>query len=456
MTDSKKNTSILILLFLGVLMGALDISIVGPAIPSIGQSMHLDQRDLSWIFTIYVLFNLVGISLMARLSDIFGRRLIYVISIAIFGIGSLLVASSHDITLLLIGRGIQGFGASGIFPVASATIGDIYPVEKRGRALGLIGAVFGIAFLMGPFIAGLILMYFHWNELFLINIPIAIVILIFAWRLLPSARKEEKITIDWEGMIMLAVILTSLTLGLNNLDTSRFQDSIGSWSVLPFFLIVAILTPILIMMEATQKSPILNVALFRSRQVRLVGFIALGLGIFQSSIVFLPQLAINLFGVDPSSASFMLVPVVFATALASPLSGRLVDKLGSKIIIISGLLIVTASLFLMGMLRPDPVIFYIAEALLGFGLAIRASLNYIMLNEVPALERASTQGVLIIFVSVGQLIGATLTGSVVATSAGGVKGFGMAFLIMTILSVILFLVSFFLKNRKAELKINLE
>ncbi len=456
MTNSKRNTSILILLFLGVLMGALDISIVGPAIPSISQSMNVGQHNLSWIFTIYVLFNLVGISLMARLSDIFGRRLIYLNSIAIFGIGSLLVASSHDLTLLLIGRAIQGFGASGIFPVASATIGDIFPVEKRGRALGLLGAVFGIAFLMGPFIAGVILRYFHWNELFLINIPLAVVLMYFAWRLLPSERKAEKMLIDWEGIIMLGIILTSLTLGLNNLDTSRFQDSIGSWSVLPFFLVAAILTPFLIMMEATQKNPILNVALFRSKQVRLVGFIALGIGIFQSSIVFLPQLAINLFNVTPSDASFMLVPLVLATALASPVSGRLVDKIGSKIIIIAGLLIVTGAVFLMGLLVPDKVVFYTAEAMLGFGLAIRASLNYIMLNEVPVMERASTQGILIIFVSVGQLVGATLTGSVVATSTGGIRGFSLAFLIMTILSALLLILSFFLKNHKEELKNNLE
>ena len=153
MVKSKTTTPILILLFVGVLMGALDISIVGPAIPSIEKALHEGARDLSWIFSIYVLFNLVGISLMAKLSDAYGRRWIYILAVAIFGIGSLVVSLSHDTIMLLVGRAIQGFGASGIFPVASATIGDVFPVEKRGRALGLIGAVFGIAFILGPFIA---------------------------------------------------------------------------------------------------------------------------------------------------------------------------------------------------------------------------------------------------------------------------------------------------------------
>jgi len=132
--NSRSNNQILTFLFIGVLMGALDISIIGPAIPSIEKTILMNQRDLSWIFSIYVLFNLVGISLMAKLSDFFGRRWIYLLSAALFGIGSLVVASSQNMTFLLIGRGIQGFGSSGIFPVAAAVIGDVFLVERRGRA----------------------------------------------------------------------------------------------------------------------------------------------------------------------------------------------------------------------------------------------------------------------------------------------------------------------------------
>ena len=159
-SNNRRNTNILILLFVGVLIGALDISIVGPAIPSIEKNLHVAGRDLSWIYSIYILFNLVGISLMAKMSDTFGRRWIYIIAVGVFGLGSLVVSLSHDITMLLIGRAIQGFGSSGIFPVASAVIGDVFPIEKRGRSLGLIGAVFGFAFILGPFIAGFMLLYF--------------------------------------------------------------------------------------------------------------------------------------------------------------------------------------------------------------------------------------------------------------------------------------------------------
>jgi MFS family permease len=448
----KHNSRILILLFIGVLMGALDISIVGPAIPSIEKTIRMADRDVSWIFSIYVLCNLVGISLMARLSDFFGRRLIYIMSIAVFGIGSLVVAFSHEMTPLLVGRAIQGFGSSGIFPVASAVIGDVFPIEKRGRALGLIGAVFGIAFILGPFIAGFMLLYFDWNALFLINIPIAVLLMIFSFFLLPGRPLSEKPKMDWDGMIILAIILTSFTLGVNNIRTDNLIESIGSWSVLPFLMLVLLLTPILFMLEVRQQDPVINIRLFRSTQIRLVGFIAFGLGLFQSNIVFLPKLAVSIFGVDPSKASFMLLPVVLMTAFGSPITGRLIDKIGSRIIIISGLFITAIGLYMLSLLTRDVVVFYISEGLLGLGLSMRASLNYIMLNEVSAKERASTQGILLIFISIGQLTGAAFTGALSATTQGKPDGFGYAFITMAGLSVILLLFSFFLKNRRKELE----
>jgi len=450
--SKKSNNQILTLLFIGVLMAALDISIVGPAIPSIEKTIAMNQRDLSWIFSIYVLFNLVGISLMAKLSDFFGRRWIYLLSAVIFGIGSLVVASSQDITVLLIGRGIQGFGSSGIFPVAAAVIGDVFPVEKRGRALGLLGAVFAIAFMIGPFIAGFMLMYFSWNTLFLINIPVVILLIFWGYFILPSKRMEEKMKFDFAGVILMGIILAAYAVGVNNIRTDHFVESITTFPVLPLLLAAGILTPILIMLEKTTEVPALDVKLFKSRQVLLVGFIAVGLGLFQSSIVFLPKMAVTFFGVEPSRASFMLLPVVIAAALGSPVGGRLVDKIGSRIIIFTGLLIATIALFLMSFVFKNITYFYCAEGLLGLGLAIRASLSYIILNEVNVKERASTQAVLLIFISIGQLTGSALVGTLTSAEDKKVTGFGLAFLIMGILSFILVIASFFLKSRKKELE----
>jgi MFS family permease len=239
---------------------------------------------------------------------------------------------------------------------------------------------------------------------------------------------------------------------MNNLDTRRLPESFSDWSVLPFILLVAILTPILMIVERTQKDPILNVKLFRLRQIRFVGFISIGIGLFQSCIIFLPKLSVEMFHVTPSSASFMLLPLVLATALGSPVNGRLVDAFGSRIIIITGLMLTAIALFILSLVRHDLVLFYIAEGLLGFGLSVRASLNYIMLNEVESRERASTQGMLIIFISLGQIAGATFFGTIASAFTDVIKGFGLSYLFMASIASLLFLLSFFLKSRSNESK----
>ncbi|HEY8449174.1 MAG TPA: MFS transporter, partial [Bacillota bacterium] len=166
-------------------MGALDIAIVGPALPSIGRRFDVDARALAWVFTIYVLFNLIGTPLIARLSDQYGRRQLYVLSVGLFAAGSLLVAVTPTFSLLLVGRAVQGFGAGGVFPIATAVIGDTFPPEIRGRALGMLGAVFGLAFLVGPILGGVLLRY-GWAWLFLINLPLAAGVIASSLRVLPA------------------------------------------------------------------------------------------------------------------------------------------------------------------------------------------------------------------------------------------------------------------------------
>ncbi len=146
----------------------------------------MDDRAITWVFSIYVLFNLISTPLMAKLSDIFGRRSIYVLDVTIFAPGSLLVALSPCFAMLLIGRADPGIGRGGIFPVASAVIGDTFPPEKRGSALGLIGAVFGIAFIIGPILGGILLL-FGWQWLFVVNLPIAAVVIVMSLRILPTS-----------------------------------------------------------------------------------------------------------------------------------------------------------------------------------------------------------------------------------------------------------------------------
>ncbi len=449
----KKNSdkTILAILFTGVLIGALDIAIVGPAIPSIETTLNVEPRVLGWIFSIYVLFNLVGVSFFARLSDIFGRRNIYIVSLLLFGLGSIVVSFSRDYTALLLGRAIQGFGASGIFPVASAVVGDIFPKEKRGRILGLIGAVFGLAFLIGPIIAGVLLKYFEWTSLFLINIPIVIILIAASFKYLPQTKVQASGLFDWKGILTLGLLLATFTYGINNLESENFFQSMLSLRVLPFLAASFVFLVLNFFIERSADNPVIKLSYLKNRQFVLAGTIAIATGILQSSFVFIPNFAVGVFEINTSEASFMLVPLVLATAFGSPVFGRLIDLYGSRLIIILGLILAGVGFFLLHRVIESKILFYVSGALIGLGLSVLSgsSLRYIMLNEASAVDRAVTQGMLTIFISLGQLTGASLIGVIIA-QASDMTGYRNVFLYQAILLILILASAFFLKSHARE------
>lgn len=456
LTDSTRNR-ILAVLFLGVLMGALDIAIVAPALPAMQSEFAIDDRLLAWVFSIYVLFNLVGTPLMAKLADGYGRRLIYIADVGLFGLGSLLVALSPNLTVVLVGRAIQGFGASGIFPVAAAVIGDTFPPDKRGSALGLIGAVFGLAFLIGPLLGGLILHFFSWHWLFLINLPIALVLILFSLSLLPNERPGMRLRFDWAGMITIGLSLAALTIGINQLDPENLSpdtvlQSFSSPLVWPFLLVAVLLLPLFWRIETRAEDPIVRVHLFRSRQVSLTSLIAFGAGLGEATLVFVPALLVLAFGVTPSAASFMLLPAVLAMALGSPTAGKLLDKKGSRFVILTGSSLLALGMFAIGLLDITLVSFYVAAVLVGLGLSslLGSPLRYIMLNEASAHDRTAAQALIRIFTATGQLTGGALIGAIAASLGGGAGGFKAAYLFVAGIALALTLLATRLKSQQDE------
>jgi MFS family permease len=446
-TEQKSNRAVVSLLFVGVLMGALDISIVGPALPSIETFLNLDPRYAGWIFSIYVLFNLTGISLFARMSDIYGRRNIYILALAIFAAGSLWVSLAGSFGSLLAGRAIQGFGASGIFPVASALVGDLFPRERRGRILGLIGAVFGLAFLMGPFIAGVVLRYFQWHVLFIINIPIALVLIYFSMKVLPSVPDENVSVIDWGGIITLAIALAGFTIGLNSIDTEKGLSGFTEMKVLLPLAAAAVSFILLLIIERKAKFPVIKLTFFINRQITIAGILAFVTGVVQATFVFIPTFVVQQFSVSPSTASFMLIPFVLATAVGSPLFGRMIDRYGAKKIIIAGLLLLAAGFYLIAVTGTSRGVYYLSGVLVGLGLSVLAgsSLRYIILNNTSAEDRATSQGMLTIFTSIGQITGTAVIGLLFASQVEG--AFGTIFRGIAVMAALMLFLSLRLEGK---------
>jgi len=452
-TDNRTRNRLLVVLFVGVLMGALDIAIVGPALPAVRDSFGLDERAISWVFTAYVLASVVGTPLMAKLSDRFGRRAVYVLDVALFATGSLVVALSPSFAVLLAGRAIQGFGAGGIFPVASAVIGDTFPVEKRGSALGLIGAVFGVAFLIGPVLGGVILALLGWHWLFLVNLPIAAGLIAASLRLLPSTRPAVRRPFDWAGMGVLAALLTALAVGISQLDAQDFLASLTSLPVWGSLLLAVVLIPVFAMVERRAADPVLHLNLFANRQMNLADLFAAGAGFAEAAVVFVPSLLVAAFAVSEYTASFMLLPIVLIMAFGSPIAGRMLDRAGSRVVIMSGTTLLTIGMAAVGLLPVALIPFYVAAAFVGLGLSalLGAPLRYIVLNEAPLAERTAAQGALSLFTRIGQSLGAPLIGAVATSRGGGVNGYQDAFLLVGAISLLLVIATFGLKRHTAEL-----
>ncbi len=458
-SDQRARNRILLVLFLGMLMGALDIAIVGPVLPDIQKTFLVGERAISWIFSLYVLFYLIGTPFMAKLSDLFGRRSVYAADISLFALGSLLVAASSRLPvpglafdLLLAGRAIQGFGAGGIFPVASAVIGDAFPPDQRGRALGLIGSVFGMAFLIGPVLGGIFLPA-GWVWLFLINLPVAAVVLWLSLIYLPKAHPKKAAPFDWLGMIALAGALGALAYGVNNLDAANFEAGLASRSVWSFGLLAILLFCIFLLTERRAQSPVFRLGLFRSRQMRLACLLSAGAGLGEAAIVFMPALAVAAFRLPSASASYLLLPVVLAMAVGSPLAGLLLDKMGSKPVILAGTGILTSGMILLSQFSNQMVLFIGSGILIGFGLAalLGAPLRYIVLNEVPAKERSAAQGAISLFTGIGQLFSSALAGAIIASLANPVTGYNSAYLAAGIAALAMFFFATLLKGRLVEL-----
>ena len=429
--------AVMALLFVGVLMGALDLAIIGPALPAIQAEFGLDNRDLSWLFNIYVLAQLIGTPLFAKASDKYGRRNVYMACITGFGFGSLLLVIASNYETLLLGRMVQGLGASGIFPVAAAVIGDTFPKEKQGGALGLIGAVFGLAFLIGPVIGGILLRY-SWQLLFVINLPIAAGLLIAAWRLLPSAGSKEQLPFDWLGGVVLTTLLFGLAVGITNLDAANFSASISSLQVWPFLLMGIVLLPFFWRLEKRAPDPIVRPSFFDARQIRFVMIIAAGLGSVECAQVFFPALGVAALGVSASTAAWLMLPGVFVMMIVSPLAGKVVDAIGPTRVIQGSLLIVLVGLLVYTFTEITYVTFIGGGMIVGVGTAalLGAPLRYIVLEEARVEDRASTQGLLNIFLAIGQFSGAAIVGAVATSAGGGTEGYQMSFGVLAAITVV--------------------
>ena len=447
----RSTIPLLITLGLGVFAGALDLGVLSPALPALATAFGVGARDIPWVFTLYLLANVVSIPIMTKLSDTYGRRPIYIACVTIFAIGSLLAILAPNFAIFLTARGIQAFGAGGIFPVATAAIADRIPAERRGAALGLVAATWGVAAIIGPTLGGILTHVLSWHWIFAANIPLAIVVIVMARTTLPTNANRIRGPLDIAGIVLLSGGLLSAMIGLTRLDASSARIG-GNLTALATALIAIVAFIALAFVERRAKQPVVPPHLFARRQLVVTYGLEVLIGILEGALFFIPaalvaaqHLTFAAAGAIAAIGAFMFVAVI-------PGAGRALDAIGSRAVLTVGAIFTAAGLtiFAFGIASLPLAIVAMIVAGIGFGALLGAPTRYIITNEVGAEGRASAVGLLSVFLIIGQILGGSLAGGIVGSHISDVSGYRDAYLTFTFVAIVAAALTFALKSKNAE------
>lgn len=406
--DSRTRFEILGAIMLGLFLAALDQTIVGPILPRVVGDLH--GADLyTWVVTSYLLTSTVTVPIYGKLSDLFGRKPMLIIGISLFLVGSILSGLSQEMWQLIAFRGIQGLGAGSLFPIALAVIGDLFTPAERGKYQGLFGAVFGIAFLVGPGLGGLLTDSFSWHWVFFVNVPIGLVALFVIGRLLPTVRRPGATrNIDYLGVATFTAGLVPILIGLTNAQAGDW-GSPGVWGLIA--LGVAFLVAF-VFVESRAPEPMIPLNLFRipSFALSMVAVFTAMFGFF-SAVVFLPLWFQVVRGSSATASGYNLLPFLFGLILSSIVSGQVVSRTGRyKWLVVGSLVLATVGLILFTNLRadtPSPVLWF-WMAVMGIGIGpTMAVFTIIVQNAVPFTKLGAATADLTLFRQVGGTVGLT-------------------------------------------------
>lgn len=410
---SKKSTKLLLIMFLiGIFMGSLDTAIISPARTVMGNTLHISADASIWIITLYSLIYAVSMPIVGKLADRHGLKTMFTISILIFGIGSFLCGISNyysSFEFLLISRVIEAIGAGGIIPIATAFVGDSFPPEKRGAALGMVGGINGIATLIGPSLGSFILDTWgadRWGILFFINLPLCLLVLIVLMKIkMPKVNRIRK-KMDLTGSVVSGLFIITLMLFITNLNFTDLGKSFRAVTCYPYLIVAIILLPILIFVESRAEDPIINLKYFKSIQMVSVFIIAFLVGVSLMIVVFLPQFCSNVLNLKLGSGGYFVTLMAVFSGFAAPFGGRLIDKMSSKIVLLFGFVCTLIGLLILAFivtatLNVVALVIGLAFLGLGIGFTMGTPLNYIVQSSVPKDEIGSAQSTLSLIRSLG-------------------------------------------------------
>ncbi|MGW7099433.1 MDR family MFS transporter [Streptomyces sp. NPDC054838] len=415
--DRRRRNVVFGTIMLGVLLAALDQTIVGTALPTIVADLG-GAAHMSWVVTAYLLAETVATVLVGKFGDLFGRKLVFQVSAVVFITGSFLCGLSGNMTMLILWRGLQGIGAGGLMVTSMALIADVVPLRERGKYQGAIGAVFGVATVIGPLLGGLFTDHLSWRWAFYVNVPIAVLVVIAAARTIPSVRAAGKPVIDYLGIALVAVGASALILATS---WGGNEYAWGSAVISGLFAGGALALALFCVVETRAAEPMLPMRLFRNPVFTVcsvlsfvVGFAMLG------AMTFLPTYLQYVDGDSATVSGVRTLPLVIGLLIASVFSGNVTAKTGHyRIFPIVGCAVMGAGLYLLSLMGPDTGAWlesvYMFVLGTGIGLCMQV-LTIAVQNTVDYADLGTATSGVTFFRTLGSSFGAAVFGTIYANT----------------------------------------
>lgn len=408
----KTNKNIVMAgIMIGTFLTAIEGTVVSTAMPKIASDLHGIQL-MNWVFSIYFLVTAITVPIFGKLSDLFGRKIVFIIGTIVFLIGSALCGASHSMEQLIIFRAIQGIGAGAIMPVSTTIIGDIYPMEKRAKMFGLIGMIWGVAGILGPLVGGFFVDQVSWHWIFYINIPFGIISMILVGTALKETLNMEKKSIDIFGAGSFAISMFALLFALQKAGE---DNQWLSAPIMSLFVCFIVFMALFLFIESKVKDPIIPLRLFRLKIISLANVIAFFTSAFLIGLnVYLPIWLQGLLGLSATNSGFILTPMSITWMLGSFLCGRLLLNRGAKITSIfgAGVLIIGSFWLTLLTISSSQIQFYIITAILGISFGLLVTLCTVCVQSaVDWNMRGAATASNMFFRNLGQTIGVAILGT---------------------------------------------
>lgn len=428
-TDAKKGIRdsayfVVAILAVGVFMTGLDAYIFVPALPRIVGDLNTSLDWVTWTMTIFMLFYTATMPLGGKLSDVYGRKRVYIAGIVIFMLGSIGSSLSWDIYSLIAFRGLQAIGGGLVLPAAVAALGSMVPENKRGKTMGILMAMSALSMIVGPNIGGYIIQHFGWRMVFYINVPIGILTILGALRLRESFGGAKQ-HIDFIGAALLASGIATFLLGMVRLQTLPLADN----TVYPFFILALVLVVALVLYELRTRAPILNIRLLARGNILSLSIAQLSLSIALMGVfIYIPSFAQLVLHMNVQDSGSILTPLSVAIMVSAIVGGILQDKFGPKPMLLIGSVIAAVSVFILAVYVNDATSLAFMLILCGAGAGLgMGAFQIIMMSYMPESEKGTGSGILNTFQNIGSTFGSVIGGYFLAKATSQTITINQAF-----------------------------